>query len=91
LVLDDGIGIGIYQQLGIKLKIPILIAAIQMQSMIEIQSLDRETINISTLVTGASLAIPLTLIGNSFPKKENCGIALVGLGYYSSDSFSYGL
>lgn len=38
-----------------------------------------------TLFTGASLFSPLTLIGNPIPKKEKLGVALVGLGYYSTD------
>lgn len=45
----------------------------------------RDSIKSLTLVTGASLFSPLTLFGKSFPKKEKLGVALVGLGYYSTD------
>lgn len=45
----------------------------------------RDTIKSLTLMTGATLFSPLTLIGNNFQKKEKLGVALVGLGYYSTD------
>jgi glucose-fructose oxidoreductase len=45
----------------------------------------RDTIKSLTLVIGASLFSPLTLIGNSFPKNDKLGVALVGLDYYSID------
>jgi glucose-fructose oxidoreductase len=45
----------------------------------------RDTIKSLTLFSGASLFSPLTLMGNSIPKKEKLGVALVGLGYYSTD------
>ena len=45
----------------------------------------RDTIKSLTLITGASLLSPFTLIGNTIPRKEKLGVALVGLGYYSTD------
>ena len=47
----------------------------------------RDTLKALTLGTGISLFSPLTLIscsGNA-PKKDKLGVALVGLGYYSTD------
>jgi len=45
----------------------------------------RDTIKSLTLFTGASLLSPRTLFGNQILKKEKLGVALVGLGYYSTD------
>jgi glucose-fructose oxidoreductase len=46
----------------------------------------RDTLKTLTLVTGASLFSPFNLIASSNPqKKDKLGVALVGLGYYSTD------
>ncbi|MHA7130110.1 Gfo/Idh/MocA family protein [Algoriphagus namhaensis] len=45
----------------------------------------RDSLKSLSLVTGASLLAPFQLIGQPLPKKDNLGVALVGLGYYSTD------
>lgn len=45
----------------------------------------RDSLKSLSLVTGASLLAPLNLIAQQTSKKENLGVALVGLGYYSTD------
>ncbi|MCS4435734.1 Gfo/Idh/MocA family protein [Aquiflexum gelatinilyticum] len=52
----------------------------------------RDTLKTLTLVTGASLFSPFSLIASSnFQKKDKLGVALVGLGYYSTDLLAPGL
>lgn len=52
----------------------------------------RDTLKTLTLGTGLSLFSPLTLIScNDKPKKDKLGVALVGLGYYSTDLLAPGL
>ncbi len=45
----------------------------------------RDSLKSLTLVTGASLLSPFALLGKPIPKKDKLGVALVGLGYYSTD------
>ncbi len=45
----------------------------------------RDSLKSMTLVAGAGLLSPFNLIGNTHSKKDKLGVALVGLGYYSTD------
>lgn len=45
----------------------------------------RDSLKSLTLVTGASLLSPFQLLAQTKAKKDNLGVALVGLGYYSTD------
>ncbi|MCH6199736.1 Gfo/Idh/MocA family oxidoreductase [Aquiflexum sp. LQ15W] len=52
----------------------------------------RDTLKTLSLVTGASLLSPLNLIASCNPlRKDKLGVALVGLGYYSTDLLAPGL
>lgn len=52
----------------------------------------RETLKMITLGSGISLMSPLGLLAcQNAPKKDKLGIALVGLGYYSTDLLAPGL
>lgn len=52
----------------------------------------RDTLKTLTLITGASLFSPFSLIASSNPlRKDKLGVALVGLGYYSTDLLAPGL
>jgi glucose-fructose oxidoreductase len=52
----------------------------------------RDSLKTLTLVTGASLFSPFNLFASgNIPQKEKLGVALVGLGYYSTDLLAPGL
>ena len=45
----------------------------------------RDTLKTLALGTGLGLFAPMSLLAGNLPKKDKLGVALVGLGYYSSD------